>query len=355
MEEIKRIQSRLRPHLPWHGARVALLALFLVALFRVQTVNLGKLASVFANQAQSESNHKRLTRFFREFDMDLDTIARAVASWSQIPQPWVLSLDRTNWSFGKVNINILMLGIVHEGIVFPVMWTMLDKKGNSNSQERMDLLERFEKVFPNAEIHCLTGDREFVGKEWVTFLLMPNPIPFRLRLRNSDRISFGSGKSSCRGERMFAHLKRGEKLTLPGKRWVWGRQVYVVATRLENDELLILATNYHPQTALADYRLRWGIETLFAALKTRGFNLESTHFTHPERLSKLIALLALAFCWAMLSGLWQHHQRPISLKSHGRRAKSLFRSGCDFLRRTFSDFALHSSDFDLTLQLLSSY
>jgi hypothetical protein len=355
MKEIRRIQGALRPHLPWHGARLAFLALFLVALFRVQTVNLEKLASVFANQVQSESNHKRLTRFFRKFDMDLDTIARAVASWSMVPQPWVLSLDRTNWSFGRVNINILMLGIVHEGIAFPVMWTMLDKRGNSNSGERMDLLERFEKVFPNTEIRCLTGDREFVGKEWVTFLLMLKPLPFRLRLRHSDRISSSSGKSSRRGERMFASLKVGERRTLSGKRWIWGRQVYVVATRLEDGELLILATNEHPQAALADYRLRWGIETLFAALKTRGFNLESTHFTHPERLSKLIALLALAFCWAMLSGLWQHQQRLISLKSHGRRAKSLFRSGCDFLRRTFSDFALRSSDFDQALHFLSLY
>jgi len=29
MKEIKRIQSALRPHLPWHGARLAFVALFL--------------------------------------------------------------------------------------------------------------------------------------------------------------------------------------------------------------------------------------------------------------------------------------------------------------------------------------
>lgn len=357
MNEIKRIQAALREHLPWHGARLAFVALFLVALFRVETVNLDKLASVFANKAQSESNHKRLTRFFRGFEIDFDMIARAIVNWSKIPQPWTLSLDRTNWSFGVVNFNILMLGIVHEGIAFPVMWTMLDKRGNSNTRERMDLLERFEKVFPTATIHCLTGDREFVGKEWSSFLLVPIPkaIPFRLRLRHSDRISSRSGKSSQRGERVFDSLKIGEVRILTGKRWVWGRQVYIVATRLEDDELLILATNHDPHTALADYRLRWGIETLFAALKTRGFNLESTHFCHQDRLSKLLALLALAFCWAMLTGLWQHQLRPIPIKAHGRRAKSLFRSGCDFLRRTFSDLSLHTSEFDQTLQLLSLY
>ena len=82
MNEINRIQSTLRPHLPWHGARLKFLALFLVALFRVETVNLDKLASVFANRAQSASNHKRLTRFFRGFVIDGDEIARTVVSWS---------------------------------------------------------------------------------------------------------------------------------------------------------------------------------------------------------------------------------------------------------------------------------
>lgn len=158
-----------------------------------------------------------------------------------------------------------------------------------------------------------------------------------------------------KGERVFAGLQVGEQRVLPNKRWVWGRQVYVVATRLANGELLILATNDDPETVLVDYRLRWGIETLFAALKTRGFNLESTHFCHRKRLNKLVALLALAFCWAMLTGLWQHGQRPIPLKKHRRRAKSLFRYGFDFWRRTFSDFSLRCTEFTQVLQLLSPY
>ena len=33
-----------------------------------------------------------------------------------IPQPWVLSTDRTEWSFGKTRFNILMLGVVHNGV-----------------------------------------------------------------------------------------------------------------------------------------------------------------------------------------------------------------------------------------------
>jgi hypothetical protein len=80
MNEISRIQSALRPHLKWHGARLNFLALFLVALFRVETVNLDKLASVFANRAQSDSNYKRLQRFFRHFVIDTDEIARVIVN-----------------------------------------------------------------------------------------------------------------------------------------------------------------------------------------------------------------------------------------------------------------------------------
>jgi len=85
-------------------------------------------------------------------------------------------------------------------------------------------------------------------------------MPFRLRLRHSDRISSRSGKRRPKGERVFANLAVGEQRVLSGKRWVWGRRVYVVATRLEDGELLILATGHCPQSALTDYRLRWGID-----------------------------------------------------------------------------------------------
>jgi hypothetical protein len=46
--------------------------------------------------------------------------------------------------------------------------------------------------------------------------------------------------------------------------------------------------------AISDYGQRWGIETLFGIFQTRGFCLESTHFNDSERLSKLMALIALA-------------------------------------------------------------
>ena len=354
MKEISKLQAALSEHLSWHGARITFLALFLVALFRVRTVNQDELAGAFSSRARVESNRKRLKRFFSQFEFDEDEIARLVVGLARIPEPWTLSLDRTNWSFGSVDFNILMLGVVHEGIAFPLLWTMLDKRGNSNSDERMDLLDRFERVFGHVKVDCLTADREFIGEEWFSYLLLSR-IPFRIRIRYDQLISSQTGKSRRTGYDQFQSLTPGQVKILSKKRWVLRRKLHVIASRLADGELLLLVTDSRPQTALRDYARRWGIETLFAALKTRGFKLEATHFRDSRKLSKLVALLAIAFTWAMRIGLWLHHKKPLQCKSHGRREKSLFRLGLDFLRHLCMDFALHRADFRQALQLLSPY
>jgi hypothetical protein len=123
MEQITRIRQELQPHLNWHGARLTFLALFLVALFPVRTVNLTELAIGFMGRAQTASHYKRLQRFFRDFEFDYDDIARLVAGMMHIPQPWVLSIDRTNWQFAGCNLNLLTLGVVHQGVAFPLLMT----------------------------------------------------------------------------------------------------------------------------------------------------------------------------------------------------------------------------------------
>ena len=106
----------------------------------------------------------------------------------KIPQSWVLSIDRTTWEFGCHVYNILTLGVVHEGVAFPLLWWMLDKKGNSNSDERMRFIEELLKLFPDAQIKGLCADREFIGQAWLRYLLLEPSMPFRLRIRATDKI-----------------------------------------------------------------------------------------------------------------------------------------------------------------------
>ena len=56
MNQINLLRQALKPYLQWHGARLNFLALFLVALLRVKTVNLTELATGFRSTVQLESN-----------------------------------------------------------------------------------------------------------------------------------------------------------------------------------------------------------------------------------------------------------------------------------------------------------
>ena len=44
---------------------------------------------------------------------------------------------------------------------------MLPKKGTSNTQERIDLVQRYINLFGRETIDCLLADREFVGERWI--------------------------------------------------------------------------------------------------------------------------------------------------------------------------------------------
>jgi hypothetical protein len=89
----------------------------------------------------------------------------------------------------------------------------------------------------------------------------------------------------------------------------------------------------------------YNVETLFGALKSRGFNLEDTRLQDPARLDKLLALLALAFTWAFVVGEWQATLKELKLKKHGYPPKSLFRLGLNILCRLVTNFEY----FDVTV------
>ena len=129
--------------------------------------------------------------------------------------------------------------------------------------------------------------------------------------------------------------------------------MYIAALRFDDGSLLVVATQTAPTSAITDYVKRWGIETVFGIFKTRGFCLESTHLKDSERLSKLLALLTLALCWAMLTGEWLHWLKPLTLKKHGRRAKSMFRYGFDHIRTIVLNLEQKADEFVEVLQFLS--
>lgn len=304
-----------------------------VSRLTAQTVCLTRLAVLFPSEASTDSCYKRMQRFLRGFDLNYGTLARLLAQIAGVPTPWTLALDRTNWKLGKAELNVLMLCVVHQGVAFPLLWAGLakddgrGKAGNSNTDERIVLMERFLQTFGGHQVGFLCADREFVSREWLRWLL-ENGISFRLRLKSDVLVTNGHGEQVC-ADWLFRNCPIQRELNL-GQRLVLGHRLFVSGTRLADGDFLIVISD--KAFSLSDYALRWGIETLFAAFKSRGFRLEDTHVTCPERLSRLIGLLAIAYCWAFAAGKWLEEVKPLKLKKHGRAPISLVRRGLDYLR-----------------------
>jgi hypothetical protein len=71
---------------------------------------------------------------------------------------------------------------------------------------------------------------------------------------------------------------------------------------------------------------------MFKALKSSGFNLEDTHLKDPDRIAKLVSMVFIAFIWCYKVGIYiDAFIKPIKIKKHGYRAKSLFKYGLEYI------------------------
>jgi hypothetical protein len=325
------VDLQLQNYLPWHKARLKFLNLFVVSLIRNRNVSYSKNAATLNNR-ETCTNLRRIQRFFTEFSIDFDIIACLLVALIPIKGPYQLSLDRTNWKFAGVNFNILCLTIVADNVSLPILWTMLDKRGNSNQEERKLLILRYIHLFGLETIDCIIADREFIGQEWFKFLI-DNPIKFYLRIRE-NLIVFHKGRE-LRVSWLFNNLplntiRQIDKPILIGDQWVYLTGMKIINKKGEI-EFVIVATYQYDSQAMQVYAKRWTIECFFKAIKTAGFNIEDTHLKDQKRLEKLMAVIAIAFVWVYLIGEYENQQKPIPILTHKRRAFSIFRYGLDNL------------------------
>lgn len=309
----------------WHLARQKMIFALIFSMIETKSVQFHDLATKLNESAQDDSNLRRIQAFFADYQLDYRVIAYALMSF--VPtKKCRISIDRTNWQFGQQNINILTLTVYTHGVGLPILFEMLDKKGNSNAQERIDLLAQFVALFGKERILSLTADREFIGKSWLKWLI-DNQIDFAIRFPVSHLLTLRNGDVYSTPELLAGQNERYfQQVILDGVR------VNVALKKLAQD-WLIVAGPLPVRKLLAHYRHRWSIEAFFQSVKKRGFHLEETHLKDLGRLKKLMALVSLAFVFCWQVGYY-HHQNcsPIVLKSNGYKSNSFFRQGLDLLR-----------------------
>ena len=333
MKHISELAEILNQHFKWNKARVTCLAQMVRAIIAVRTVNLMQLALCFATKAQAPSSYRRMQRFFKDFDFDPSLIVNIILGIFPLEKRFKIIMDRTNWKFGKLHLNLLVLSIAHHGIAIPIYWMNLARGGSSSSDLRIfSMLKILHKVGKN-RISCLLADREFIGHEWFSWLIS-NEVDFVIRIKSNALIKKGlQDRYPTPAGGLFRRLKLERRKYLKAPFWMEDFPIYLSASRSPKGELLIVATPRFSRNSLQDYKRRWEIENLFSCLKTRGFNLEDTHITDRKKVEKLLFVVVIAFCWAYLVGMEKTQTREIPRKNHSRKSQSLFRYGYDSLRR----------------------
>jgi hypothetical protein len=225
MEQINELSFMLNQHFKWNKARMDCFVGMLIGLLKTRTINLTEIAMAFPSSASLDSRYRRIQRFFSAYPIDFDAIALFIISqFGFLESQYYVTVDRTNWQWGKKNINILMLAIVYKGAAIPIYWVLLNKKGNSNTHERIALLKRFITRFGKSQLLGVLADREFIGENWLKWLKSED-IDFYIRIKKDAKIPNSQG-IDVQAKRLFFLLRAGEISVISEPRKMTGVLIY---------------------------------------------------------------------------------------------------------------------------------
>ncbi|MEZ4993946.1 MAG: IS4 family transposase [Saprospiraceae bacterium] len=311
-------------------ARKKFIVLFVLAMIKTRSVQFCEVAQALNDQVKATSNEIRIQDFFREVSLDYDQVALLLAMFLPKRGKVSLCIDRTEWDFGKCQVNILMIIVRCRHISIPLYWELLDNNsGNSNTNDRIELLKKCIRLLAG-RIGLFLGDREFIGHRWLKFL-KDQGIRFCVRVPRHHKITRQVDLDEH--VRTVEQLLRGRKtLRLSACRvdGIWGN-IYVKA--LKDGDLLFLFGTAKTEYLAQLYKKRWRIECFFQNVKKRGFDLESTHLKDLDKLKKLVTLVSIAYALVANVGLHQHlRHKAIAVKNHGYKENSFSRRGIDIVR-----------------------
>ena len=313
------------------------LALWVWGLLRAGHCALGRVADQLPIAGTKESRIRRLKRWLLNPRVVVDhmygpLVRMTLSRWHRLEV--TLVLDRTEW--GK--FNVLLVGIALLGRVLPLAWTVLSHQGNSDFAEQKALLERVRPWLPQAPKKGILGDGEFKSVALMRYALS---LGWDFGLGQSADTLFRDSSGSWQ---RLGDLKVSKEhpLYLSGisltQEHAFG-PVNLIAywDRAKKTQRYVATCRPASRSTFAWGRQRSWIEGTFRDDKSGGFNLEATHLENPDRLNRLLLVIAVAYLWSFHVGRWvvKTGQRRW-MDAAKQRTLSYFRLGFDWLRRTIT-------------------
>jgi len=312
-----------------HKNRQEFLVHLIEGIISSRSVLFNEIAERVDKEIKTNSIVRRIQDFFQKVEFDFKQLIRFFLCFTPHDK-LTLSIDRTEWDYGKTQVNILCVVVSIGKMAVPLYYEVLDNRsGNSNSDDRKILFETIIESIGKNHISMLIMDREFIGCKWLSWL-KKQKIPFCVRVPKHHKITLADG------ERLSVEQFIGDREV----RYIREVCVDCVVVNLSvsygtDGELLYLIGSDTPHKLRKIYKKRWTIEVFFQALKGRGFNMENSALRCIKKYRKLFAVVSMAYtiCWA--TGIHDGKNNPVKVKKHGYPQYSVFRRGLNFFREYY--------------------
>lgn len=299
----ERLEADLYGYLPeLYKNPLGKLAVMVSAVIEARSCNLMEVAARLPIKTQNiTSRYAWIERFLSADTIDdrdamepfADEVLAAVMARGETI---VVSLDQTSVNDTH---GVAMMSVRVGERALPLCWTVKVCKGNLPIKEYTPLLAWLKTMIPYQAKVLVLADRFFGAPELIR-CCQQYGFAYRIRLKGNLTLTHEEG-----GEMRVDEMPRLCPQGVCGAKLA-GSEVETNVGFIHDaghPEPWFIAMNAAPsRTTVLDYGLRWGIETLFADYKSRGFGLESTHLQRPDRLSRLILVLSIGLYWATANG-----------------------------------------------------
>jgi hypothetical protein len=267
-----------------------------------QKTRLSAIANKMPGKVQRESRIKRLSRWIKNERVTREAffvpfVTTMLQKFSR--GPLVLVVDGSDVGHGCV---ALVVSVLFQKRALPLGWLVVaGKKGHFSQENHVRIVEQVAPLIPEGREVIFLGDGEFDGCELL------------------DTVQKKGWKFACRTARNVVLTEQedifsfddlavapGELLSVPEVAFTaqgFGPVTAIAHWHENYEEPLYLVTNLElADEAVYWYRKRYGIETFFSDLKSRGFYLCHSHVSEPDRISRLLIAASLAYIWIVYMG-----------------------------------------------------
>ena len=332
---IKKAVKQLYPEEPKGNlARHLETLVFMVSgIIASKSCQLPKIASKAPGEVHPDSRTKQLSRWVQNanitFDLYFLPFVQPLLERLAAVRPLVLIMDGSAVARGCVT---LMVSVLYAHRAIPIGWLVIEgAKGHFPTETHLTLLREVKAWMPETATVIFLGDGEFDSPELQAEL---DGYEWEYACRTAQNIQIGvegewssladlnvqRGKREFRKQALFTNAAYGPVMVI-----AWWGACY-------QEPIYLVSNMASVQRACDWYRKRMHIETFFSDQKSRGFQVDKSHLSDPERVKRMMVAACLAYLWIIYLGTLAQEDdwRPVIHRRH-RCDLSLFQLGLRLL------------------------